>query len=283
MNYIKQKTVNQELRFNGIGIHTGEDSRVVIEPAEPNTGIVFIKLPENIAIKATAANIIENNYSTTIGRNNVKIATIEHLMAAFYGIGIDNAIVYVNGCEIPIMDGSSKFFFNLMEKRIEELNEEKSFARIIKKCIYKMGDRYIEYEPTNQDLIINYEIAYLDYPSLNQKMKYTHSIETFKLIAGSKTFVRKEDMENIVAQGLGKGIIIDENTRLVTRLVKKRINENFVSHKVLDLLGDMYLIGAPLIGKIRCYKGGHILHTDFAKEAQKSHLLHYTTISEIIK
>lgn len=265
MDFINQRTVTSKIKFKGIGVHTGEISKVEIKPAEPNTGIVFVKLPENITIKATVGNLIGSKYSTIIGRNNVKIATIEHLMAAFYGLGIDNAIVYTNGSEIPIMDGSSKVFLNLMEKKIKELNEEKMWAKINEKIKFEIEDRYIEYVPTNHSLTIEYEIAYFNYPSLNQKIKYIHSLETFYCIANSKTFVRNEDMEDMKRLKLGKGIILDKNTRLV----KKNSNGNFVTHKILDLLGDLYLLGAPLIGKIRCYKGGHLVHTEFVKDATK--------------
>lgn len=265
---INQRTIRRPIKFHGIGVHSGENSLVEMYPAEADTGIIFIKEPEGIAIRATIDNIIHAFHSVGLGTDKVKVFTIEHLMAVLHALGIDNVYIHVFGEEIPILDGSAKEILDLvLNSGIVELEKVKKYAIITEEVYASEDERYIiGYPPDKFELSIDYEIYYTRQTIVKQRMIYDHSLKAFTSIAGAKTFIFEEDLMKIRKNGLGKGIIPNINTIIVG----ERAHEDLVTHKIIDLLGDLYLIGYPVLGKIRCYKGGHKLHLKFVKKLKES-------------
>jgi len=258
---VVQRTIQKEVAFEGIGIHTGAKSKIVVRPADANTGVVFIK--DGIEIPAKVEYTINSRNSTCLCKDGQIIKTIEHLMATFHGLGIDNVEVVVEGEEIPILDGSARVFVNkILKVGLQDLEEMKKFA-LIQSCmeIKENQDRFLVAKP-NSKLEIEYFIHYNNIPALQGKMTYTHNFSNFLTIYSAKTFVLKEDLKIFKKLGIGKGIQIGSNAILVNPNDKP---EKFIKHKVLDLLGDLYLLGYPFLGKLYVHKGGHSLHLQFVK------------------
>ena len=266
MDY-KQRTLRDEVNCTGIGLHSGEKVRLSIKPAPPNSGITFIRkdLPNRHVIKAHFENVIDTNMSTTIGYNGSKISTVEHLMAAFFGVGIDNAMVEVEGLEVPIMDGSSApFIFLLKNVGIREQEKPKQFIVIRKSFKIDDGDRSILVQPS-KELKISYTIDF-QHPLLrNQKYELCFSGKDFlREISRARTFGFLKDVHILRENGLAKGgsldnaIIIDD-----FRIINEdglRYKDEFVRHKILDFIGDLAVLGYPVIGHFVVQKSGHALN-----------------------
>lgn len=270
-----QHTLNNTVRFAGIGLHTGANVTVCMLPAPANTGIVFKRTdivggPE---IKAAAANVIATSYATSLGRGNVTVSTVEHLMAAFYGIGVDNAVVEIDGPEVPIMDGSAAFFI----EQIEAAGlRAQSFARkylVVKKPI-KVSDRdkYVLILPSDdRKTTIDYHIDFAHTFLAKQSFSWLFSRDVFRSeIGNARTFGFLRDVEALKANGLARGgslsnaVVIGDDAILNEGGL--RHPDEFVRHKALDLMGDISLVGAPIVGRIVAHRSGHGLNHKLVQE-----------------
>ena len=266
MDY-RQRTLKNQVECTGIGLHSGEKVRLTIKPAPCNTGIRFVRidLDGNPMIKACVENVSNTILATTIGLNGCKAATIEHLMAAFFGLGIDNAVVELDGPEVPIMDGSAApFIFLLRSSGIKEQKDPKRFIVIKKSFKVADGDRSIEIFPS-KELKISYMIDF-QHPLLrNQEYELVFSGGDFaREISTARTFGFLKDVQTLQENGFAKGgsldnaVIIDE-----FRIINEgglRFKDEFVRHKILDFIGDLSVIGSPVIGHFVIRRSGHSLN-----------------------
>ncbi len=267
MSILTQKTISKKISTEGIGIHTGLKARLDILPAQPNTGIIFkrVDLKKNNTIIPSYNNVIDATLCTTISNENaIKVSTIEHLMGAFYGLGIDNAIVEINSQEVPIMDGSAKKFVELiLEAGIQTSEVPIKIIKIEKQIQVKEGDKTISINKSNVSLDIDFEIKYQNQFIESQRNKVSVFEDDLTSIYNSRTFCLFEDIEKLKDMGLGKGGSL-ENALVVKNnsLLNKeglRNNKEFVNHKILDCMGDLYLSGYKIIGSLICSQGGHNL------------------------
>jgi len=266
---IKQRTLKNAIRATGVGLHTGEKIYLTLRPAALNTGIVFrrVDLSEPVDIKADPLNVSDTRMSTTLEKDGVKISTVEHLMAAFAGLGIDNAYVDVTAPEVPIMDGSSgPFVFLLQSAGIDEQVGAKQFIRIKRPLRIEDGDKWVSLEPWD-GFKVSFSIDF-DHPSL-RKSTQTASVDFsttsfVKEVSRARTFGFMRDLEMLRAAGLARGGGLDNAIVMDGFRVLNddglRYEDEFVKHKVLDAIGDLYLLGHPLIGAYSAHKSGHALN-----------------------
>ena len=263
-----QKTIKDLIELEGVGLHNGIKAKLCIKPSEVNTGIKFVRTDIN-----TDENIIEANYINVISpilctkiQNSfgVSVSTIEHLMAAFYGEGIDNVVVEIDSPEVPIMDGSSFDFVEAIRSvGTEEQKGLKKFIKVLKKVELKNGTKSISIEPLSKDLIIDFEIVYKNPLIRTRKKEFKLSSGNLDSIYNSKTFCLYEDIDFIKSQGLAKGgslenaIVVKDNKILNENGLRYR--DEFVNHKILDCLGDLMLSGYRIFGHIKTSQGGHQL------------------------
>ncbi len=266
---IRQRTLKNTIRATGIGLHTGDKVYMTLRPAPVNTGIVFSRTDLNPIeiIRADALNVGDTTLSTTLDNGQVRVSTVEHLMAAFAGLGIDNAYVDLSAPEVPIMDGSaSPFVFLLQSAGIEEQNALKKFIRIKRKVVVKEGDKSATFLPFN-GFKVGFTIDF-DHPVFkgrNQTVALDFSSTSFvREVSRARTFGFMRDIEFLRERGLALGgsvenaIVIDDY-----RILNEdglRYEDEFVKHKVLDAIGDLYLLGKSLIGEFQGYKSGHALN-----------------------
>ena len=264
---LSQSTVLNTVSCSGIGLHTGIPCNLKIRPAAPDWGIVFTRqdLPKKVKIKAHIDNVVDATLATTLGREGVKVSTVEHLMAAFAGLGIDNAEVELDGPEVPIMDGSSEPFNNLLKKAGIQLQEMvKKFVIIKRPVTVTEGDRQATLLPSN-DFKISYTIDFKHPLISNQYYLIQISNGNFEReICRARTFGFLKEYETLKARGFARGgslenaVVIDE-----TRVINEgglRFADEFVRHKILDSIGDLWLLGAQVIGHFIGYKSGHTLY-----------------------
>jgi len=266
---IKQRTLKNAIRATGVGLHTGEKVYLTLRPAPLNSGIVFrrVDLPEPVEIKADPLNVSDTRMSTTLEKDGVKISTVEHLMAAFAGLGIDNAYVDVTAPEVPIMDGSAgPFVFLLQSAGIDEQGGAKQFIRINRPLRIDEGDKWVLLEPWD-GFKVSFSIDF-DHPSLRKSTQTAcvdFSTTSFvKEVSRARTFGFMRDLEMLRAAGLARGggldnAIVMDNYRVLNE-DGLRYEDEFVKHKVLDAIGDLYLLGHPLIGAYSAHKSGHALN-----------------------
>tara|TARA_Y100000590_G_scaffold422923_1_gene528168 strand:+ start:3513 stop:4442 length:930 start_codon:yes stop_codon:yes gene_type:complete len=271
-----QKTLKSSVQLEGIGLHTGAKVKLSLKPAEANSGIIFKRVDVNDSSKS----IIEANYNnvssavlcTTIkNKHGVSVTTIEHLMAAFYGEGIDNVLVEIDGPEIPIMDGSAFDFVEAIRfVGTEEQKYSRKFIKVIKKVEIKDGPKHISIEPLSKDLIIDFEIVYKNSLIRTRRREFKLSEADLTSIYNSRTFCLYEDIDQIKNQGLAKGgslenaIVVKENKILNDNGLRHR--HEFVEHKILDCLGDLMLSGYRILGHIKTSQGGHQLTNTLLRE-----------------
>jgi UDP-3-O-[3-hydroxymyristoyl] N-acetylglucosamine deacetylase len=269
----RQRTVRDEVSCTGIGLHSGEKVGITIKPAPADNGVTFIRkdLSGHPFIKAHSENVVDTNMCTSIGNNGFKVSTIEHLMAAFFGLGIDNARVEIDGPEVPIMDGSSApFIFLLKSVGIKEQKNPKEFIVINKTFKVNDGSRSVFIHPS-KELKISYTIDF-HHPLLrNQKCELCFSGRDFiQEISRARTFGFLKDIEILRENGLAMGgsldnaIVIDD-----FRVLNEdglRYKDEFVRHKILDFIGDLALIGSPIIGHFVVQKSGHSLNQNMLKK-----------------
>ena len=262
-----QKTIKEKIDLQGVGLHNGVEVNLTIKPSKCNTGIIFkrVDINSNNIIHANFKNVVEPILCTKLrNENGVTVSTVEHLMAAFYGEGIDNALVEVDASEIPIMDGSAVDFVDAIRSvGAEEQNEPRKFIKVLKKIEVKDGQKFISIEPLNQDLIIDFEIIFNNPLIRTRRKEFKFSNDDLTEIYNSRTFCLYEDIDNIKRMGLAKGGSLD-NAIVVQG--SKILNENglrnrheFVYHKILDCLGDIMLSGNRIFGHIKTSQGGHAL------------------------
>lgn len=270
-----QQTIKDVIRFSGIGLHTGNNINVRILPSGSDTGITFVRkdIPGSTPLRAEASNVVATSYATSLGNRGVTIFTIEHLMAAFYGLGVDNAIVELDGPEVPIMDGSASHFVEVIEKAgLSKLYSPKRFLVIKKPIKVTDGDKYVLLLPAHErELTISYSIDFA-HPFLSkQSFSMPFSRDIFRTEVGNaRTFGFLKDAEMLWANGLAKGASLDNAIVISdTKILNEeglRFPDEFVRHKVLDLMGDVSLLGAPIIGHIAAYRSGHALNHRLIQE-----------------
>lgn len=257
------------IRATGVGLHTGEKVYLTLRPAAPDTGIVFrrVDLASPVDIKADPYAVGDTRLSSCLEQDGVRVSTVEHLMSAFSGLGIDNAYVDVTAPEVPIMDGSAgPFVFLLQSAGVEEQNAAKKFIRILQPVEVRDGDKWVRFEPHNGfklDLSIDFDHPIFD--RARQSVCVDFSTTSYvKEVSRARTFGFMQDVETMRAQGLALGgsldnaIVMDEYRVLNSDGL--RYEDEFVKHKVLDAIGDLYLLGHPLIGAFSGYKSGHALN-----------------------
>ena len=262
-----QKTINDKIELAGVGLHNGADVNLIIKPGEPNSGISFKRIDidgDNI-VNANFKNVVEPILCTKLkNESGITVSTVEHLMAAFYGEGIDNALVEVDASEIPIMDGSAIEFVDAIRSvGIKEQSELRKFINVLKKIEVREGQKYISIEPLNNDLIVDFEIIYNNSLIRTRRKEFKQSDDDLTNIYNSRTFCLFEDIEQIKSQGLAKGgtldnaIVVQGNRVLNEDGLRNR--HEFVYHKILDCLGDLILSGHRIFGHIKTSQGGHAL------------------------
>ena len=263
-----QKTIKDQIQLEGVGLHNGVKVNLCLKPTEVNTGIVFKRTDvdsEKNIIEASYKNVSPSLLCTKIQNSHgVSVSTIEHLMAAFYGEGIDNILVEIDASEIPIMDGSSFDFVEAIRSvGTEDQKYTKKYIRVLKKIEVKDGTKYISIEPLAKDLIIDFEVVYKNSLIRTRRKAFQLSNGDLTSIYNSRTFCLYEDIDQIKSQGLAKGgslenaIVVKENKILNDGGLRHR-NE-FVDHKILDCLGDFMLLGHRVFGHIKTSQGGHQL------------------------
>ncbi len=300
MNYInnitkfknsRQLTLNKKINFSGVGVHNGRAVSMSVEPADVNTGIVFIRtdVKGNNIIKAVIENIFDSNLCTKIKNNHdVSVSTIEHLMAALNALSIDNAIIKINNSELPALDGSSyEYVKKILKSGIKSQSANKSHIRVLRKVKVNDGKRYISISPSNE-LTIDISIDYPDTIIGNSKFYYPHSRENFiNQLSEARTYTFFEDIEKMRIAGLAIGGNL--NNALVVDKYKVlnpdglRFEKEFVKHKTLDCIGDFYLLGMQLVGEVNCFAPGHKLNQMFVKEIlkdKKNYVIEKEMISE---
>jgi len=265
MSVLKQKTVKNTLIFKGVGLHSGKNVTMKLIPAAPNTGIIFKRsdLKNNNVIYPSVFNVSSASYCTKLtNENGVSVSTVEHLMAALCGLGLDNVLVDLNSEELPIMDGSAKNFVETIENAGFKISDQPiRVIKINRKITYKDGEKFISFEPNKISLEIDFEIKYKQNSILNQRNKKNIYMDNLDDIYNSRTFCLYEDVEKLKKIGLAKGgtldnaIVLKGNEILSTE--KLRNTNEFVNHKILDCLGDIYLAGYRMVGKIISSQGGH--------------------------
>ncbi len=266
---IRQRTLKNIIRATGVGLHTGKKVYLTLRPAPEDTGVVFIRTDLNPAIDVPARpeNVSDTRLSTTLERDGVKISTVEHLMSAFAGLGIDNAYVELSAPEVPIMDGSAgPFVFLLQSAGISEQKKLKQFIRIKKPCVVQDGDKWVKFEPFN-GFKVSFSIDF-DHPILQssvQTASVDFSTTSFvKEVSRARTFGFMDDLEALRNAGLAQGGSFDNAIVMDSFHILNddglRYEDEFVKHKVLDAIGDLYLLGHPLIGEFSANKSGHELN-----------------------
>ena len=267
MSVLNQKTINKNLTFKGIGLHSGLTANMTIKPAEPNSGIIFkrIDLKENNIIIPNIFNVSSAVFCTTIANENgICVSTIEHLMGALYGLGVDNALIEIDNQEVPILDGSAKIFVEAISKiGIQNSDSPIKIIKIEKKIEFKDGNKIISIEPSKVSLDIDFELKYENELIGTQRNVVKMFESDLTDIYNSRTFCLFEDIEKLKEMGLAKGgnlnnaIVVKDNKILNEDGLRNE--KEFVNHKILDCMGDLYLTGFKIIGKIICSQGGHKL------------------------
>jgi UDP-3-O-[3-hydroxymyristoyl] N-acetylglucosamine deacetylase len=267
VSYLTQKTIKTPVSFNGVALHNGLNVNVTLKSAKPNEGIVFkrVDLKNNNLIYPNFLNVTNTSLNTTIeNEHGVKVSTIEHLMGALFGLGIDNVLIEIDNEEVPILDGSAKNFIEKIISSGFEISEEPiKIIKINKKIEYSDGKRFISIEPSKLSLDIDFELRFKNEIIGNQRNKVKVYEDDLTDVYNSRTFCLFEDIEFIKKNGLAKGGSLD-NAIVVkdNEILNKdglRNDKEFVNHKILDCIGDLYTSGYRIIGNVQCSQGGHYL------------------------
>ena len=272
---LRQRTLKSAIRATGVGLHTGEKVAMTLRPAQPDTGIVFrrVDLAQPVDVRAEASKVTDTRLCSTLEDHGVRVATVEHLMSALAGLGVDNAYVDLDGAEVPIMDGSaSPFVFLIQSAGIEEQQAAKRFLRIRRSVEVVDGDKWARFEPY-EGFKLSFSIVF-DHPVL-EKSAQTATIDFAetsyaKEVARARTFGFMQEVEALRSDGLALGgsmdnaIVMDEYR--VLNADGLRYNDEFVKHKVLDAIGDLYLAGHPIVGAFSAHKSGHALNNRLLRE-----------------
>ena len=267
MSYLTQKTIKKNITFSGISLHSGLDVNINIKPASPNHGIVFkrLDLKINNLVYPNFMNVTNTSLNTTVENEfGVKVSTIEHLMCALFGLGIDNALIEIDNEEVPILDGSAKIFIKkIISAGIEISDHPIKIIKINKEVRYSDGNRYINIKPSTLSLDIDFELKYKNQIIGNQRNKFKVYEDDLTDVYNSRTFCLFEDIELIKKNGLAKGgslnnaIVVKDNEILNPEGLRNE--KEFVNHKILDCIGDLYTTGYRMIANIETSQGGHYL------------------------
>lgn len=274
---IRQRTLKNVIKATGITLHGGERAELILRPAPPNTGIIFQRIDLNpvVEIHACAENVGDTRLSTTLMNQQVRIATVEHLLSAMAGLGIDNAYIDVTAAEIPIMDGSSApFVFLIHSAGIQEQNAAKRFIRIKRKIKVTDGDRIASFKPY-EGFKVTFSIDF-DHPVFNTQNKIAtldfSSTSYAKEVSRARTFGFTSEFEKLQALNLARGASLDNVIAVDDyRILNEeglRYEDEFVRHKILDAIGDLYLLGSSLIGEFSGHKSGHALNNKLLRQLQ---------------
>tara|TARA_Y100000741_G_scaffold356446_1_gene333094 strand:+ start:25 stop:945 length:921 start_codon:yes stop_codon:yes gene_type:complete len=279
MSILTQKTIKKKITIEGIGIHTGLKAKLDILPAQPNTGIIFkrVDIKKNNTIVPTYNNVVDATLCTTISNDyGIKVSTIEHLMGAFYGLGIDNVIIEINSQEVPIMDGSAKQFVELILEAGVQISEVPiKIIKVEQQIQITEGEKTISINKSNVSLDIDFEIKYQNQFIKSQRNKISVFEDNLTQIYNSRTFCLFEDIEKLKNMGLGKGgslenALVVKNNSLMNE-DGLRNEKEFVNHKILDCMGDLYLSGYRIIGSLTCSQGGHNLTNKLLRKLFSDH------------
>ncbi len=272
---IKQRTLKNVIRATGVGLHTGEKVYLTLRPAAADTGIIFrrVDLSEPVEIPATPENVGDTTLSTTLIKDGIRVSTVEHLLSALAGLGIDNAYIDLNAAEVPIMDGSAgPFVFLIQSAGIQEQNAPKRFIRIKKPVVVEDGDKWVRFEPF-EGFKVSFTIDFNHpvFKDQNQTAMVDFSTTSFvKEVSRARTFGFMSQIESLRANNLALGgsldnaVVLDEY-RVLNEDGLRYIDE-FVKHKILDSIGDLYLLGHSLIGAFSGHKSGHALNNRLLRE-----------------
>jgi UDP-3-O-[3-hydroxymyristoyl] N-acetylglucosamine deacetylase len=272
---IRQRTLKSTVRATGVGVHTGQKVAMALRPAPIDTGIVFCRsdLPGNPAIPAHALNVTNTTMATVIEKDGARVSTVEHLMAAFAGLGIDNAYVDVSAEEVPIMDGSAgTFVFLLQSAGLEEQAAAKKYIRVLKAVEVEQGDKKVRLEPFNGFKVgFTIEFSHPVFDATRSTVEVDFAEVSFvREVARARTFGFTQDVEMMRSRGLGRGgsldnaVVIDDFR--VLNADGLRMDDEFVKHKALDAMGDLYMLGRPVIGAFQGHKSGHALNNLLARK-----------------
>jgi UDP-3-O-[3-hydroxymyristoyl] N-acetylglucosamine deacetylase len=280
MQDVYQKTISNSKSFEGIGLHSGKKSKITILPGKDDQGIVFkrIDLKQNNYVKANYESVSSAKLCTTLENDHgVKVSTVEHLLAALYIVGVDNAIIEIDNEEVPIMDGSAKDFLEVLNKsETISLTKKRKYLKIIDKVELIDGERKISIEPSEFSFEVDFQLNYENKIIGKQRNNVNFYTDNLDDVSKSRTFCLFEDIEKIKKIGLAKGgslenaVVVDDNN--VLNKDGLRNEKEFVNHKILDLAGDFLLSGHRVLGKVFCYQGGHELTNMFLRKLLSSKL-----------
>ena len=267
MSYLTQKTIKNNVSFSGVALHSGLNVNICIKPAKPNFGIVFkrIDFKENNLVYPNFMNVTNTSLNTTIENEfGVKVSTIEHLMGALFGLGIDNALIEIDNEEVPILDGSAKEFIEkIISSGLSVSEDPIKIIKINREIKFKNDDRFISIEPSTLSLDIDFELKYKNEFIGKQRNKVKVYEDDLTDIYNSRTFCLFEDIELIKKNGLAKGGSLDNAIVVKDKAILNhgglRNDKEFVNHKILDCIGDLYTSGYRIIGNVVCSQGGHFL------------------------
>ena len=267
MSYLTQKTIKNNISFSGVSLHSGLDVNVCIKPASPNNGIVFkrVDLKNNNLVYPNFMNVTNTSLNTTIENEfGVKVSTIEHLMCALFGMGIDNALIEIDNEEVPILDGSAKIFIEkIISAEIEVSDVPIKIIKINKELKFSDGERFISIKPSTLSLDIDFELKYRNEIIGNQRNKIKVYEDDLTDVYNSRTYCLYEDIEMIKKNGLAKGGSLENAVVVKDKEVLNpeglRNDKEFVNHKILDCIGDLYTSGYRIVASIQCSQGGHYL------------------------
>jgi len=272
---VKQRTLKNAIRATGVGLHSGQKVTLNLRPGAPNAGIVFrrVDLPQPVDIPAAPHAVGDTRLSSCLEKGGVRVATIEHLMSAFAGLGIDNAYVDLDGPEVPIMDGSaSPFIFLIQSAGVEEQAAAKKFVRILKSVEARQGEKWVRFDPYDGfKVTFSIDFNHPVFSRTNRTVTMDFGETSFvKEVARARTFGFMQDVENMRAAGLALGgsldnaVVMDEFRVLNSDGL--RYEDEFVKHKVLDAVGDLYQLGHPILGEFKAHKSGHALNNMLLRE-----------------
>ena len=275
---IYQQTLSKSVTFSGIGLHTGLKTNIEVKPAKEDQGIVFVRtdLKKNNKIKAHYKNVSSARLCTTLeNESGVKVSTVEHLLAALYIYDIDNAVIEIDAAEVPIMDGSAKDFLSeLANVELKSQNKKRRYLKVESQVDLVDNEKTISIEPSNLSFNVKFQLNYDNKIIGKQKNSVNFNLDNLEDIYCSRTFCLFEDIKKIKKIGLAKGgslenaVVIDKNKVLNDGGLRNK-NE-FVNHKILDLAGDFLLSGFRVLGKVKCYQGGHKLTNSFLRKLIKT-------------
>ena len=274
MSFLKQKTLTRSIKISGIGLHSGKKVNIQINPAAVNTGIIFkrIDIKDNNIIYPSVNNVSKAMLCTTVTNEfGISVSTIEHLMGALFGMGVDNAIIEIDNEEVPILDGSAKIFVKEIINSGLEISEHAiKVIRINKNVKIRDGNKFISIEPSKINLEINFEIKYENKLIGTQRNSLKVYEDDLTDVFNSRTFCLYEDVDKLKSMGFAKGgsldnaIVVKDDVILNNENLRNK--KEFVNHKILDCMGDLFLSGHKIIGKIRCSQGGHKLTNDLLRK-----------------